>query len=80
VLAGAALVAAGVALVIRNASPRLRITQESCDRIESGMTRTGVERILGGPPGKYFTKEPIIEMHDGPTVDGPAVAGRDLGW
>jgi hypothetical protein len=51
VVAGVAVLAIGATLV--TVLTGARITRANLDRIDEGMARAEVERILGGPPGDY---------------------------
>lgn len=52
-LAGVAVLGIVTFLVDLSMRPRVRINQESFDRIQIGMTQLEVEEILGGPPDRY---------------------------
>jgi hypothetical protein len=46
-----------LAALISIVAPRpSRVTRSAFERIEKGMTRVEVEKILGGPPGDYTTQ------------------------
>jgi hypothetical protein len=53
--AGTVGVAAAAAALLFTQPSASKITKESLDRIEVGMTAEQVERVLGGPAGDYRT-------------------------
>jgi hypothetical protein len=58
--AALAVAAIIVAVVLYITGPcRPMASKADCDRIEIGMTRAQVERVLGGPPGDYRTRDCI---------------------
>jgi hypothetical protein len=45
------------------------VNKAACERIEVGMTKREVEKILGGPPGDYRTRPVLGDIGSGGGID-----------
>jgi hypothetical protein len=55
-----------------------RISHATVERIQPGMAKSEVERLLGGPPGDYTTR-PLVSLMDSTRLVPPVTPVRWLG-
>ena len=60
-------------------SLRHNITAAAADEIKAGMSRTDVESLLGGPPGKYFRWRRVVAIHPWSTT-GMGLTPHESCW